>query len=130
MTKTASKWIDFGTGAGQVSAQSLPANFTATNYTPAQVGSEGTDKVSAHLKGLNTKVADVKVFTDYNFTVSGSPQTVFSIPNFGTSSRVDAWVQGFKQDPSSAFTTDGSAHTLTFTEAVPVGYWVNLQVYS
>ena len=54
MAKTKSKYIDFGTGSGQVSSRDLPANFTPSNYTPAQVASEGTDKVSAHLKGLDT----------------------------------------------------------------------------
>lgn len=46
--------IDWGTTGNKVNAQHLPANFTPSNYTPAQVGSEGTDKVSAHLKGLDT----------------------------------------------------------------------------
>jgi hypothetical protein len=49
--------IDWGTTGKKVNSQHLPANFTPTNYTPAQVGSEGTDKVSAHLKGIDTKLA-------------------------------------------------------------------------
>lgn len=55
--KIKDKWIDFGTGTNQVSARDLPADFTPSNYTPAQVASEGTDKTSAHLKGIDNKIA-------------------------------------------------------------------------
>lgn len=51
------KFVNFGTGANQVNSRDLPANFTAINYTPDQVGSEGTDKVSAHLKGIDNRFA-------------------------------------------------------------------------
>lgn len=51
------KFIKFGTGADEVNSQALPANYTPTNYTPVQVASEGTDKVSAHLKGINNALA-------------------------------------------------------------------------
>lgn len=53
------KFIKFGTGTNAVNAQNLPATNTATNYTPTQVASEGTDKVSAHLNGINTALAGV-----------------------------------------------------------------------
>jgi hypothetical protein len=49
--------IDWGTTGRKVNSQHIPANFTPTNYTPAQVGSEGTDKVSAHLKGIDAALS-------------------------------------------------------------------------
>lgn len=59
--------IDFGTGANQVADDNLPSVFTPSNYSPSQVASEGNDKVSAHLKGIDTALgsigADVDTFT-------------------------------------------------------------------
>lgn len=53
MSRIARKFIRFGTSATDVNAQPIPATNTATNYTPTQVATEGTDKVSAHLNGIN-----------------------------------------------------------------------------
>jgi hypothetical protein len=56
MSRIARKFIRFGTGSTDVNAQPIPATNTATNYTPVQVSTEGTDKVSAHLNGINTSL--------------------------------------------------------------------------
>jgi len=53
MARIKSKFIRLGTGTDDLNSRGLPANFTPTNYTPDQVASEGTDKVSAHLKGID-----------------------------------------------------------------------------
>lgn len=53
MSRIFKKFIRFGTGTNDVNSRDLPANFTPSNYTPAQVGTEGNDKVSAHLKGID-----------------------------------------------------------------------------
>jgi hypothetical protein len=42
-----------------VDAQTFEATHTATNYTPAQVGTEGATKVSAHLKGIDTALGSL-----------------------------------------------------------------------
>jgi hypothetical protein len=57
--KVNEKFVNFGTGTGQVNSRTIPANFTSSNYTPTQVGSEGTDKVSSHLKGIDTKFSTI-----------------------------------------------------------------------
>lgn len=59
MSRIKSKFIRFGTGAEEVNSRNLPANFTPSNYTPAQVGSEGNDKVSAHLNGIDTALGSI-----------------------------------------------------------------------
>lgn len=51
--------IDWGITGNKVNSQHLPANFTPSNYTPAQVGSEGNDQVSAHLKGIDAELSSV-----------------------------------------------------------------------
>lgn len=56
MSQIKKKFIKFGTGSDAVNARDLPANYTPSEYTPAQVASEGNDKVSAHLNGINTRL--------------------------------------------------------------------------
>jgi hypothetical protein len=55
VSKIFSKWISFGTGASDVNARSVPANYTPVNYSPLAAGSEGTDKISSHLKGIDSE---------------------------------------------------------------------------
>ena len=59
MAQLKKKFIKLGTGTEELNSQDVPANFTPTNYTPTQVGSEGTDKTSAHLKGIDVELAGV-----------------------------------------------------------------------
>ena len=61
MSQVKKRYIKFGdtSSADNVNAQALPATNTAVNYTPSNVGSEGTDKVSAHLKGIDTKLGTI-----------------------------------------------------------------------
>ena len=51
-----SRFINWGTGSDQVNSQALPANFSPSHYTPTQVGTEGNDKVSAHLHGIDIEL--------------------------------------------------------------------------
>jgi hypothetical protein len=75
MSRLSKKFIKFGTGTNEVNSRDVPANFTPSFYTPAQVGSEGNDKISAHLNGINTALS----------TSGGSPgdiaETSFSASN-------------------------------------------------
>lgn len=54
MSQIKKKFIKFGTGSEDVNSRVIPAHYTASNYTPAQVASEGNDKVSAHLQGIDS----------------------------------------------------------------------------
>lgn len=76
MSRIKKKFIRLGTGTDELNSQDLPANFTPTNYTPAQVGSEGIDKVSAHLKGIDSFLATVP-----SSPAGDIPETSFSISN-------------------------------------------------
>jgi hypothetical protein len=58
MARISRKFIRLGTGTNDVNARVIPAHYTAVNYVPAQVASEGTDKISAHLKGLDEAIAN------------------------------------------------------------------------
>ena len=58
------KFIKFDTTSDAVNAQVIPANFASpSNYTAGQVGSEGTDKISSHLKGIDTKLGTLGATT-------------------------------------------------------------------
>jgi hypothetical protein len=56
MSRIKSRFIKWGTGPDDVNSQQVPSNFTPTNYIPTQVASEGTDKVSSNLKGIDTNL--------------------------------------------------------------------------
>lgn len=63
MAQLQKKYIRFGTGATDTNARVVPANFTPTFYTPSQVASEGTDKISAHLKGIDNYLGSTLAYT-------------------------------------------------------------------
>jgi hypothetical protein len=58
VAKVTKRFIKIGISTDELNARDLPANFTPTIYTPAQVSSEGADKISAHLKGIDTILAN------------------------------------------------------------------------
>lgn len=57
MSKIKKKYIVTGLTTDGLSARDLPAGNTAVNYTPTQTASEGNDKISAHLKGIDSALA-------------------------------------------------------------------------
>lgn len=59
MAQTEQKFIKFGTGSKEVNSRVIPAHFTPVNYIPDDIASEGNEKVSAHLKGIDDKFATV-----------------------------------------------------------------------
>jgi hypothetical protein len=59
MSRVKSKYIVLDNTADGLNARKIPANFTPTNYTPTEIASEGTDKISAHLKGLDEELASI-----------------------------------------------------------------------
>ncbi len=76
MSQIKKKFILFDTSSVGVNAQVVPANFTPSNYTPTQVSSEGTDKISAHLKGIDSVLGTIPATTSGDIS-----HTSFSITN-------------------------------------------------
>lgn len=56
MSRLSKKFLKLGTGTNELNSQDIPANFSPSNYTPVAVGSEGTDKISSNLKGIDNKI--------------------------------------------------------------------------
>lgn len=83
MSRIKSRFVKWGTGADDVNSQSMPANFTPLNYTPAQVGSEGNDKVSAHLNGIDSALAGTTAspgdLSEQSFTAADNQATPANI---------------------------------------------------
>ena len=75
MSKVFKKFLNIGTGLSDINAQSFPAIYTPTNYTPNQVTTEGTDKISAHLKGIDNKLSS------YVNIDGGTPESVYGGTN-------------------------------------------------
>lgn len=57
MSRITKKFIKLGTGSDELNARDISANYTPSNYSPVQAGSEGADKVSAHLKGVDAALS-------------------------------------------------------------------------
>jgi len=50
-----------GGNIGRLSARRFNAAFNPSNYTPSSVGDESTNKISAHLKGIDNALASATV---------------------------------------------------------------------
>jgi len=64
MSRIKAKFIKWGTTSEDVNARIIPANFTPSNYNPLQVGTEGSDKVSSHLNGIDAVLGNIPVNSD------------------------------------------------------------------
>jgi len=96
MSKVNQKYIKWGTGTNDVNSRSLPAHFTPTNYTPAQVASEGADKVSAHLKGVDDFLGTLGSSIDIaetSFSLANNQTTPANVTGFAFSNTT---VRSFK----------------------------------
>lgn len=133
MSKNNEKWIDFGTGVNQVSSRSLPAYFTPTNYTPSQIASEGNDKVSAHLNGIDSKLATVLSFNDDDYDVGVGGATDFvSTSDITLTNQIDVYINGRlqREGASNDYTRDETLDKIVFNFTVPENAWVRLRVYT
>jgi len=130
MSKNKEKWIDFGTGSDQVNSRSLPAYYTPNNYTPAQIGSEGNDKVSAHLKGIDDKL--INIFSEDDFDVGAGGQTDFtSSYDITSTNKVDVYLNGRleREGASNDYTRDAALNKIIFNFTIPENAWVRVRVY-
>lgn len=90
------KFIKWGTASGEVNSRSMPANFTPSNYTPTQVGSEGNDKVSSHLKGIDAALAgssgSAGDLSEASFSLANNQSVASNVTGFAFA---NATVRGF-----------------------------------
>ncbi len=70
MTQVIKKGIKWDVDSTGNNSQDIPANYTPSNYTPSQVGSEGTTKVSSHLKGIDSKLPSAGKIAVYESDLS------------------------------------------------------------
>lgn len=85
MSKIKEKYIKFGTSTGEVRDQSLPSTYTPTNYTSSAVASEGSNKVSAHLKGIDIALGlagSAGDIIETSFSLSNNQVSASDITNF------------------------------------------------
>lgn len=84
-SKIQKKFIRFGTGNKEVNSRDLPAYYTPINYTPDEISSEGDDKVSAHLKGIDLAIGNLGPsgdITETSFSASNNQTTPVDVTNF------------------------------------------------
>lgn len=69
MAKLSKKYLKLGTGVDELNSRGVPAHYTPISYVPSQVSTEGNDKISAHLKGIDTALSALgSVPTDIGLT--------------------------------------------------------------
>ena len=87
-------YIDFGTGSRQVADDALPSVFSPSSYTPDQVGSEGTNKVSAHLKGIDNYFQSLGANFNDQFFDGDNATEIWNPEGMLSSSIVDVSING------------------------------------
>jgi len=115
MSKIKRKYIEFDNTINGVNAQVIPSNFTPVNFTPVQVGSEGTDKISADLNGLDIALTGkeqvfngIKDSSQYTISYSASTRQ-FTIT---TTASAVYYVDGVQYIPGAGTVTT-AAHANT-----------------
>lgn len=69
-------------------------------------------------------------FSDFNTTVPGGGQTIFSVTALEGNSTLTVMIDGRlqREGAGNAFTRDAGADTITFTEVVPEDSWVFIRL--
>src|SRR5690606_6890644 len=75
-----------GTGANDVNARAITAHFTPSSYTPAEVDTEGDDKISAHLNGIDTTLSTINPsagdISEQSFSLTNDQSTPANVTGF------------------------------------------------
>ena len=97
MARLKKRNLRLGTGTDDLNSRDLPANFTPANYTPEQVGTEGTEMTSSHLKGIDVKIGTLGSTTGdighTSFSAANNQATLANVTGFAFSNAV---VRSFK----------------------------------
>jgi hypothetical protein len=112
MPKIKDRYILFSSGIQGTNDGDIPSIFlNPTNFTPTQVSSEGNDKISAYLNGINSALGEL-VKLDGTRTMTGSLNMgTFNITNAGTINGVTIQSHASRHLP-------GGADALTTAAAV------------
>ena len=117
-----------------LSAKEVLAENSAVNYAPEEVDSEGTDKVSAHLKGLDIRIGQIVggsvVFE--NFDVGAGGQSEFQLAsNISSNQIIDVHINGRRQREGDGYSweRDSDLDKIIFSETIPEGSWVEVALH-
>lgn len=131
MAKTEEKFIDFGSVVGKVSARSLPAYHTAVNYIPVIVDSEPVDRLSAHLRGVDTKLGLLagSGFVEENKVLTSPSSSVFPAFDFEIDTIMEVHIFGRLQEEgvTKSYTREAGANALYFTETLPTDTLIQMK---
>lgn len=101
--KLKDRGLNLGTATDQISAKTFLAGFSPANLTPVQVGTEGTDKVSSFLKGVDNKFGVAK-YVDQFFAGGTTPLTISTTFLAGT--LIDVYFSGVLMEETTDWTRD------------------------
>lgn len=135
MTKVSEKWVNFGVGAGQVSSKSLPSAYTPDNYIPVAVGAEAVDRLSAHLKGIDSKLGNLSgggVIAVETFDIGPGGVSIITLStDINSTQALDVFLNGIKQREGggNAYARNQTTNQITFSEIIPAYTWVEVKVF-
>lgn len=137
--KLKKKNLQRGLGTDELSARDLLAGFTPDNFAPDDsAASEGVDKISAFLKGIDARlgqiVSGVITFTDQLFSPSGSRITVSY--NLTAENAFDVLVNGVLKEEGNDYNRDEANDQIVWLSpsgveaSFPTGCRVRVRFYS
>lgn len=120
MARIAKKFVKLGTGSDEINSRDIPAHFPSpANYTPTQVGSEGSTQVSSHLKGIDNALGSLGgTPTDIgltSFSIANNQSSAASITGLSFST---ATVRAFTAEISVNIQATGNLYEYFTLEAI------------
>lgn len=140
MSQITSKFIQFDTSAVGTNGQVIPADYPSpVNFTPVQVASEGTDKISAYFKGIDNALSTSVVATGISGTnwlsnLTFNYSTAFGTPAFsqvyyrrvGDSMEVRGIFQSGTVTGATAYIQLPSGFAIDYSKLPPTGGSINI----
>jgi len=114
--KLKSRGLDLGVGSSdQVSAKTFLAGFTPVNFTPSQIDTEGTTKVSALLKGIDDRFGQLSAsFVEELFTANGSTSRFSLAADIAANTKIDVFFNGVLQEETVDWDRDHSNNQIVY----------------
>lgn len=138
MEKVKDKFLNLGLSKDQVSARTFLAGFSPENYIPALTDTEGLDKISAHLKGIDQKLGAIvsASFTDQLFVGDGVSTELLVTNTFSASQKMDVFFNGVLSVENEDWQRDATTNKIQYlnndgdVDAFPNNAEIRVRIYN
>lgn len=117
-----------------VNGTKIPCTYSPVNYAPEAVAGEALTMLSAHLKGIDERLAELGSaaanFIDQVFPTDGI-EVDYQVSNpFDGSSKIDVYEQGVLKEEFDDWTRDSDLNKITSDIVIPSGINYRTRVYN